>query len=426
MKTPYSEWRTTERPQRRGRFWLGILVGAIVALAGVLVASRFGLGASELHTPQIPDPPPRYAGLGSGTGGPNSGSPELSRRNAIVRAVDRVAPAVATISVTQVRRERIVNPFFDDPLMRQFFPDLPQGYERERQVPVKSMGSGVIVTPEGLVLTNEHVIRGATEIVVNLEDGRQFPAQVFGEPDEQADLAVLKIAGEHLPVAPLGRSDDLMIGEWAIAIGNPFGFLIRDSHPTVTVGVVSALNRDFDASDAGDRVYRDMIQTDASINPGNSGGPLVNSEGYVIGINTFIFTQSGGSEGIGFAIPVTKARQVLDDILRFGEVRHNFWTGIRTTDLNKMIVESLGLESDRGAIVTEVERNSPGEKAGLRRGDVIVEVNGKVVASDRDVRTEFLGAIVGQEINFAVIRDGRRTRLTMTLEEKPAGGRNRE
>ena len=262
-------------------------------------------------------------------------------------------------------------------------------------------------------------------IEVSLPDGRLFSGSIVGEADPQTDLALIKISGEDLPVAPLGTSEDLMIGEWAIAMGNPFGYLIRDAHPTVTVGVISALNRDFDASSSSDQVYRDMIQTDASINPGNSGGPLVSSEGKVIGVNTFIFSQSGGSQGIGFAIPVRRVRMIVDDILRYGEVRHNFWTGIHIQEVDRWIAETLGLPADRGAIIYDVEAQSPGEKAGLRRGDVIVAVAGRRVDGTREVREEFAGAVVGQQVELIVVREGRETVVPITLEEMPAARRRR-
>jgi serine protease Do len=285
---------------------MGLFVGVVASVGSMFVADRIGTepDTAEPVRSALPDPPPSIV---------SSDDVDATRRNAIVQAVERVSPAVVTISVTQLRRERVVTPF-NDPMWQFFFPDLGREFIRK----VNSMGSGFIVSEDGLIVTNEHVIRGASEIVVNLPDGRSFTGEIFGEPDAQTDLAIIKIEGDDLPVAPLGRSDDLMIGEWAIAIGNPFGYLIRDAHPTVTVGVISALNRDFDASTANDRSYRDMIQTDASINPGNSGGPLVNSEGYVIGVNTFIFSQSGGSQGIGFAIPVRRVRMIIDDILRYG------------------------------------------------------------------------------------------------------------
>jgi len=301
------------------------------------------------------------------------------------------------------------------PLHRYYFPDL----DREVIRKVHSMGSGVIISKKGYVITNEHVVSNASKIIVNLPDGRSFQAEIVGRPDKQSDIALLKIEGKKLPVAPLGSSRKLMIGEWSIAIGNPFGFMIRDAHPTVTVGVISALNRDFDATKSGGKRYRDMIQTDASINPGNSGGPLVNSQGYVIGINTFIFTRSGGSHGIGFAIPVERIRQALDDILKYGQVRHNFWTGLHVQDMNRWIAESLGIPNISGVIVTDVERGSPAAKAGLRRGDVVTAINGNSIGHTRDIRREFYGLMVRQKVRITYVRGRERSETVIVLEEDP-------
>ncbi|MDX1676166.1 MAG: trypsin-like peptidase domain-containing protein, partial [Longimicrobiales bacterium] len=240
-----------------------------------------------------------------------------SRRTAIVRAAEEVAPAVVSVNV--IRRET-VRP---RTLYEQFF--LPPGSERQ----VAGLGSGFIIHEDGLVLTNEHVVRGATEIVVTLADGRDFAAELVGT-DEVNDLALLRLQpdGEALPVTPMGTSEDLMIGEWVVAIGNPFGYLLSNPEPTVTAGVVSGLNRNIiPSTDASGGYYLGMIQTDASINPGNSGGPLVNAEGEVVGVNSSIFSRSGGSEGLGFAIPIDRARNVVLDLINDGEVRRP-WTGL--------------------------------------------------------------------------------------------------
>ncbi|MEO0079373.1 MAG: trypsin-like peptidase domain-containing protein [candidate division WOR-3 bacterium] len=234
-----------------------------------------------------------------------------SRTNAIVLAARRVSPAVVSVTVTQTRVVTF-DPFagfgfeFDD-FFRDFFPR--HTYRQE----VKSMGSGVIVDKRGYIITNAHVVYNASRITVTLPDNRKFPAELIAL-DTELDLALLKISGKNLPVAPLGNSDDLMIGEWAIAIGNPFGFLIEDAQPTVTVGVISALHRDIRAYRSSG-VYTDMIQTDAAINPGNSGGPLCNALGEVIGINTFIFSHAGGSEGVGFARPIGAVKRFMNDVL---------------------------------------------------------------------------------------------------------------
>ena len=428
METPNEVWQPSYyAPRRRGQFLTGVALGAAVASVVFLVFST-GIGNTVQDIVQSADEPavqqPSSVSLAPAAAESTRTTGDAvsdSRRSAVVRAVERVAPAVVTVSVTQLQRARMRSPLLDqNPMWRYFFPDLGREIVRE----VQSMGSGVIVSADGVVITNEHVVRNASRIIVNLPDGRSFDATLRGA-DVQADVAVLNIDGENLPVAQIGRNDDLMIGEWAIAIGNPYGFLIRDVHPTVTVGVISALNRDFDASQSGDRVYRDMIQTDASINPGNSGGPLVNSEGYVIGINTFIFSQSGGSVGLGFAIPIVKAAQVMDDILQYGEVRHNFWTGIHIQDINEWIAESLGLPSANGVIVTDVEAESPAARAGLRRGDVIVAVNGRQISRISDVRREFRGSMVGESMTLAIIREGERSELTIVLEEDPMSRRKR-
>lgn len=336
-----------------------------------------------------------------------------SRRNAIVRAAERVGPAVVSISVIQVKVYRS-NPFgFRDPLLERFFPELHREY-RQR---IKGMGSGFIIDGGGFVLTNQHVVEGAAEIAVNLPDGRQFEGELVGS-DPTTDLAVIKIAGEALPSVTLGTTDDLIIGEWAIAIGNPFGYLLGDSKPTVTVGVISATDRDFEPQRG--RIYRNMIQTDAAINPGNSGGPLVNSLGEVIGINTFIFTESGGSLGIGFAIPIDVAKRVMEELIAYGEVRQ-IWTGIHIQNIDLLIAQSLDLPYSGGVIISHIERGSPGQEAGLSVGDVILEVNGKKVAKETDMIEEFYTAQVGDEFELTVWRKGRLVKKQLIVREYSRG-----
>jgi serine protease Do len=425
MLHPQTETDPVEKP-KRSKFIVGLFVGVLIAIGVMYFAGGLaGLSASDVTTSEDDAD---NSGLVASPDGVSSAdtpsyptsSPDESRRSAIVQAVERVSPAVVTISVTQLRRERVMPPMFNDPRWRHFFPDKGREIIRE----LNSMGSGFIVSSDGHILTNEHVIHGASRIVVSLPDGRSFEGKVFGKSDAQTDLAVVKIDGSDLPSAPLAEEADLMIGEWAIAIGNPFGYLIRDVKPTVTVGVISALNRDFDVTTMNNQVYRDMIQTDASINPGNSGGPLVNSNGEVIGVNSFIFSQSGGSQGVGFAIPIQRARQIMDDILRYGEVRHNFWTGIHIQDVTRWIAESLRLPTDRGAIITEIEPASPGSIAGLRRGDVITAVDGRPVKGAREVRQEFVGAVVGQQMQLSIIREGSEQTVPITLDEMPTDRRS--
>jgi len=361
----------------------GVTYAAATGVAGGAAVTSHGRGMGDLHS---------------------------ERENAIVRAVRKVAPAVVSVSVTQVREYVVVDPFWDF-----FFPE-----RRKVRKAIKGLGSGFIVDKEGHVWTNEHVVEGADKIVVNLPDGRQFDAKLVGG-DPRFDVAVLKIEGRDLPVAKLGDSDDVIIGEWAITIGNPFGFILNDNHPTVCVGVISALNRNLSMS--GGQVYRGMIQTDAVINPGNSGGPLVNSNGEVIGINSSLF--GGGDRtyiGYGFAIPINRAKKVADEILRYGEVRP-FWTGLYIQTVDRLLARALRLNLDGGVLVKEVERDSPAEKAGFKVGDVITEVNGQRVRDEEEIRGIFSEGFVGDVYTLKVLRGKRKITLKLRLEEPPSSRR---
>jgi len=341
--------------------------------------------------------------------GDRSEQVSLSRKNAIVNAAEKAGPAVVNVTVTQTRivRERSI---FDD-FWGFYFP--PREYRRK----VQSMGSGVIFSPEGYILTNEHVVHGATEIRVTLTSGEEYEGNLVGF-DEATDLAVIRIEGENLPYARLGDSDDLLIGEWAIAIGNPFGYLLDDPNPTVTAGVISALNRDIKREAGQYKYYRKLIQTDAAINPGNSGGPLVNADGEVIGINTFIFTSSRGSEGIGFAIPINRAKVVIRDLLEYGEVVKP-WIGVHAQRITPVLAQSLGLPVRSGVIVADLETSSPAEKGGVRRGDVILSVKGEKISrlSDWELATSLARA--GEEIDLEILRQGKKQTLTIVPEKSP-------
>ncbi|MFW5952003.1 MAG: trypsin-like peptidase domain-containing protein [Gemmatimonadota bacterium] len=325
-----------------------------------------------------------------------------SRRTAIVRAAERVAPAVVSVNV--IRRQRVQ----PRSLYEQFF--LPPGAERE----VQGLGSGFIIHQDGLVLTNEHVLRGATEVVVTLADGRDFAAEVVGT-DEVNDLALVRLhtEGEELPVAPLGRSDGLLIGEWVVAIGNPFGYLLSNTEPTVTAGVISGIRRNIIPTDGGNRgYYLGMIQTDASINPGNSGGPLVNAEGDVIGVNSSIFSRSGGSEGLGFAIPINRARNVVLDLVDDGEVRRP-WTGL---ELEPATPNRLG--RSRQVRVARVAPGSPAERAGIEPGTTIHSMQGYRIRTPLDWEAALLEARVGEPLEVA-LGEGVRT-VTLTPADLPS------
>ena len=329
-----------------------------------------------------------FGGVGlllAGMAAPDALADAGRRRDAIVEVVQKASPAVVYIGTEHIIEPRYRGSFFEE------FLGVPA--ERRRQS-VQSLGSGVIIDAAGIVLTNDHVIHGAAAIHVILADGRQLEAEVMGS-DAENDLAVLKVQSKTpLPVAKLGTSADLMIGEPAIAIGSPFGL-----RKTVTSGVVSAVGRSFKADG---RVYNDFIQTDASINPGNSGGPLLNIEGEVIGINTAIYASG---QGIGFAIPADKVRRIVAELTHFGKVRAA-WIGIHTQDLAASLAQSLGWDRYYGVAVADVDSNSPAEHAGVRTGDIIAEVGGTRVENSEDFNAQMRGYPAGTAVGLSIFRQG--------------------
>ena len=339
-----------------------------------------------------------------------------SRMNAIVRASQVAGPSVVSVSVTQTVVTRRT-PFFGDDFFQQFFGDVFPPAEYRQQVP--SLGSGFVITQDGYVITNEHVIHNAEQIKVTLPDGRQFDAKVAGS-NAVYDIAVLKIDAKGLKPAAMGDSDDLMVGEWAIAIGNPFGFLLNDPSPSVTAGVISALRRDVKSESVGGStgIYKDMIQTDAAINPGNSGGPLVNGRGEVIGVNTFIFSRGGGSLGMGFAIPVNSAKKVVREIIKFGAVR-GVWIGISVQDITPYLAQQLGVRDTRGVIVVKLEDGSPADGAGVKVGDIIRKVQGERVQNSDDAARSIFGAGIGDVLSLTMERDGKTWDARLKLVEVP-------
>ncbi len=329
-----------------------------------------------------------------------------SRNTAITRAVSQISPAVVSISV--IKRQRVVrrDPFFD------FF------FRGEIYRPTQSLGSGFIISPDGYILTNEHVVGDEGEITVLLTNGQEYAAERIGI-DAKYDVALLRIEGKDLPHIPLGSSDDLLIGEWVIALGNPFGLSKKTAKPTVTVGVISATGLDFTREFEG-RSYVDMIQTDASINTGNSGGPLINSLGHCIGINTFIYTgdqYSHGSIGIGFAIPINRVKAILPALKEVGYVQRSFSTGISVDYLNEFAARSMGLARP-GFIVKKVENNSAAEKAGVTEGDVIIAINGYRVQSSNDVKwvIDQIDPDIDSVMEIILFRDGKTIKVSFELD----------
>ncbi|MFL5596832.1 MAG: trypsin-like peptidase domain-containing protein [Gemmatimonadaceae bacterium] len=325
---------------------------------------------------------------------------DASRRTAITQAVARVAPSVVTVQTEVV--ERVPADVFE-----QFFGG------RSGQRSAAGLGSGFIVRDDGAIVTNAHVVAGATRISVAMRDGKTYPARLLGI-DEANDLAVLKIDARNLPVAPLGSSTNLLIGEWTIAIGNPYGFILANTEPSVTVGVVSGTGRNLATESEGSGVYVDMIQTDASINPGNSGGPLVNAAGEVIGVNSSIFSPSGGSVGIGFAIPINRARRVAEDLLAHGVVRHP-WIG-----LQPQLSRTQGVSgSNAGVVVGSVVAGSPADRAGIRAGDVIVRSRNRTLRNPYDWYAELLELRVGESDSIVVRRGSREIPISVQVVDLP-------
>lgn len=303
-----------------------------------------------------------------------------SRRSAITNAIEKCFPAVVGIHVTEIRA---VTPgiIYNDPLWDLLFPG--KVYKQE----VKSMGSGVIISSDGYIVTNAHVVgQNAVKVVVTLLGGTRYPAEIVGV-DNLTDISLLKIDAKNLPFIELGNSDDIIIGEWVIALGNPFGLFDVSNQPTATIGIVSSTNVNFGEQAEG-RVYQEMIQTDASINVGNSGGALVNVLGQMIGINTFIFTTDGhvgGSVGVGFAIPVNRMKDIVDELTRTGYIERGFETGLSVQTLNQYIAAYLNLPFKQGVIVTDIQKNSSADKAGLKVGDIIRKVNNVTITNTRDI-----------------------------------------
>ncbi|MCG7598981.1 Do family serine endopeptidase [Halomonas sp. McH1-25] len=318
-------------------------------------------------------------------------------------AVNKAAPAVVNVYSSRVV-EREQHPLMSDPFFRQFFgEEMPR-----RQRMLSSLGSGVIVSDEGYVLTNHHVINGADQIQVALRDGRETLAEVIGT-DPESDLAVLKIDLDALPAIALGNSESVAVGDISLAIGNPFGV-----GQTVTMGIISATGRNH----LGLSAYEDFIQTDAAINPGNSGGALINAEGALVGINTAIFSRSGGSQGIGFAIPVNLAREILDELIARGRVVRG-WLGLEVQEITSGLAASFGLNAAQGVIVSNVVQNGPAQQAGLRPGDVLLAIDGKPILDPRVAMADIAEIEPGTRLPLKVVRNGDTLEIEIVAGERP-------
>jgi serine protease Do len=327
---------------------------------------------------------------------------------AMAEVVAAVKPSVVNIASTKTIKGggAMSSPFFHDPFFRRFFGDDPRSPERQKEHKQSGLGSGVIVDKDGYILTNNHVIKGADEIKVTLSDKREFKGKVIGT-DQKTDLAVIKIDSDNLPVIRLGDSEKLQVGETVLAIGIPFGL----SH-TVTSGIVSATGR----ANVGIADYEDFIQTDAAINPGNSGGALVNVRGELIGINTAIFSTSGGYQGIGFAIPSAMAKNVMQSLIKTGKVIRG-WLGVTIQPLTPELSKQFDLEDEKGVLVGDVVEDSPAEKAGIRRGDVIVEFDGKEVKDATTLRNVVAGTAPNTGVSLKLLREGKPKTVQVKIVE---------
>jgi len=335
-----------------------------------------------------------------------------SRRNAITQAVGRASGAVVGINVVELRRYRQWSPWGDDPFFRQFFGD------RTYTQRVQGLGSGFLISPDGYILTNDHVAGNAKEITVTMTDGKTYDARLVGT-DQVSDVTLLKIEGGDLPYLRLGNSDDVIIGEWVIALGNPFGLFQVNDKPTVTVGVVSNTEVNLRGGQQGDeRIYRGMIQTDAAINSGNSGGPLLNTLGEVIGVNSVIYTPNQGNIGLGFAIPVNRVKRIVAELKSDGKVDRDFWVGMQVQAVDQRIAQYFKLDKAEGVIVTEVERGGPADKAGFRPEDIILEANGERIYDDASLYGIVYDAHAGDTIRMKVLRGGETRTISLTLNRR--------
>ncbi len=377
-------------------FVSGLIVGLVLSGRGADRDDVLALKAPALNDQASPAPSSTPAG-----GGPD-----------FTRVAAQTVKAVTNISSLQ-RRAQQYSPFANDPFFQYFFGDQGDMFGRNRYE--SSLGSGVVISPDGLVVTNNHVIgEGVAEVTVSI-DRREMPAKIVGV-DPSTDLALLKVDATNLPVIPWGDSSKLKVAEWVMAVGTPFSL-----SQTVTLGIVSALGR----SNMGIAAYEDFIQTDAAINPGNSGGALINIRGELIGINTAIFSQSGGYQGIGFAVPSNLVRRVIDDLTKFGQVRRGSIGYVEVAPLTSQLADELRAPKTDGVVVTQMSRLSAAYKAGLEPGDVILEVNDQPIVDPSQFVRLISDSTIGSTIRIQVLRDGQRRTLRIPIEAQQARPRQR-
>ncbi|PIQ83908.1 MAG: hypothetical protein COV75_05060 [Candidatus Omnitrophica bacterium CG11_big_fil_rev_8_21_14_0_20_63_9] len=398
-------------------------MGAAAMAAGVLVIGVFA-GRADLWSSSSKPVGQGAAWQQSAHAAPPSEAESLEA--SFSRIAQQAGPAVVSISTEQIERVRQffrIHPFFGgeepfDEFFRQFYGDAP-----EREFRRFGLGSGVIIDARGYILTNEHVVVDADKIKVTLADGREFDGEVKGK-DPRSDLAVVKIEAKDLPVATLGDSATVRTGQWSIALGNPFGLMASGpstratgAEPTLTVGVVSALNRQLPRSSRHDRDYSDLIQTDAAINPGNSGGPLLNIRGEVIGINVAILSSSRGFEGIGFAIPVNKAKNILEQLIEGKRVVYG-WLGVQIQDITEDVAEYYKLTDREGVLVYQVLPDSPASRGGLKDGDIVKTFDGQPIRHSRELVDRVSNSKAGRRVAMEILREGKRQTLQVEIGDR--------
>jgi serine protease Do len=341
------------------------------------------------------------------------------RSSVFTRTVSQCSPAIVGINVTEVLQVERQYSNYNDPLFDYFF---GRRNRQPEQYQIENLGSGFIISPDGYILTNHHVAGNATKVVITMTDGKKYDAKIVGA-DMVADVCLLKIDAQNLPYIKLGNSDNIIVGEWVLAFGNPFGLFARNTKPTVTVGIVSNNCVSFIQPDKPyNRIYKNMIQTDAAISSGNSGGPLVNALGEVIGMNTIIWSTSqssdgAGSIGIGFAIPINRVKNIIDRLIKNGTIDRTFDLGMEVRDIDRNLARYIGTNLTEAVVVYSFTNYSPAEQAGFALGDIITEIDGTKIAKTEDYYLIMNDAANGDVLNFKVLRDGKEVKVKLELKK---------
>jgi Do/DeqQ family serine protease len=392
------------------RYFLITILLSIGFAAGLVLTGRMRT-ADQAHATPASRQDERPDGAAEVAAQVGRGAPGAQALPDLTGAAQRAIESVPNISSTQIVRAQ--SPFANDPFFRFFFEDDPFGYRQRRE---QSLGSGVVVSPDGYVLTNNHVVGNArAAVTVLLPDKREMRAQIVGV-DEDTDIAVLKVDARNLPTLPWGDSSKLRVAEWVLAVGNPFGMLSQ----TVTLGIVSATGRSLEGRLA---TYEDFIQTDAAINRGNSGGALINARGELVGINTAIFSETGGYQGIGFAVPSNLVRHVMDELIKYGEVRRGTITGIQLAPMTTRYAEDLGAPNTKGVLVVRLSERSEAYRTGVRVGDIIVSFDGTPVEDSSHFMRLLSDAPIGGTVTLGLFREGRTVTARVPIVQRSRGVR---